>query len=103
MKGTVEGRPDDGCCCHGALVRKEDGKRLEAAVKTLTDDYWQFRKKGLGRRVTSRWTSMDEKPNLRTRKYRGARIFLNRPGFKAGIGCALHTKAIQARCRAAGR
>ena len=27
----------------------------------------------------------DDKPNLRTRKYKGACIFLNRPGFAGGI------------------
>ena len=37
----------------------------------------------------------DGKPNLRTRKYKGACIFLNRPGFAGGIGCALHTKALK--------
>ena len=37
----------------------------------------------------------DDKPNLRTRKYKGACIFLNRPGFSGGIGCALHSKALK--------
>ena len=37
----------------------------------------------------------DGKPNLRTRKYKGACIFLNRPGFEGGIGCALHSKALK--------
>jgi len=37
----------------------------------------------------------EDKPNLRTRKYKGACIFLNRPGFTGGIGCALHSKALE--------
>lgn len=36
----------------------------------------------------------EDKPSLRTRKYKGACIFLNRPGFAGGIGCALHSKAV---------
>lgn len=32
---------------------------------------------------------------LRTRKYRGRSHLSNRPGFGAGAGCALHTKALQ--------
>jgi len=50
-KGTVEGRPDDGCCSHGAFLSdKDDRTRLDAAVKMLTDEDWQFREKGLGRK-----------------------------------------------------
>ena len=41
---------------------------------------------------------MDEhegEAQFRTRKYKGACIFLNRPGFPNGHGCALHSKAIK--------
>ena len=95
-KGTVEGRPDDGCCSHGAFISdKDDRKRLDAAVKMLTDEDWQFREKGLGRKGYLEMDEYDDKPNLRTRKYKGACIFLNRPGFEGGIGCALHSKALK--------
>jgi hypothetical protein len=95
-KGTVEGRPDDGCCSHGAFLSdKDDRTRLDAAVKMLTDEDWQFREKGLGRKGYLEMDSYDDKPNLRTRKYKGACIFLNRPGFDGGIGCALHSKALK--------
>ena len=50
--------------------------------------------KGLGRKGYLEMDEYDGKPNLRTRKYKGACIFLNRPGFSGGIGCALHTKAL---------
>ena len=95
-KGTVEGRPDDGCCSHGAFMSdKDDRRRLDGAVKTLTDEDWQFREKGLGRKGYLEMDEYDDKPNLRTRKYKGACIFLNRPGFEGGIGCALHSKALK--------
>ena len=82
-QGTVEGRPDDGCCSHGAFLSDDDDRaRLDDAVKTLTDEDWQFRDKGLGRKGYLEMDEYDDKPNLRTRKYKGACIFLNRPGFR---------------------
>ena len=69
--------------------------RLDDAVKQLTDEDWQFREKGLGSKGYLEMDEYDDKPNLRTRKYKGACIFLNRPGFAGGIGCALHSKALK--------
>lgn len=95
-KGTVEGRPDDGCCSHGAFLSDDDDRaRLDDAVTKLTDADWQFRDKGLGRKGYLEMDEYDDKPNLRTRKYKGACIFLNRPGFSGGVGCALHSKALK--------
>ena len=95
-QGTVAGRPDDGCCSHGAFMSDDDDvARLDDAVKQLTDDDWQFRDKGLGRKGYLEMDEYDGKDNLRTRKYKGACIFLNRPGFAGGIGCALHSKALK--------
>ncbi len=95
-QGTVEGRPDDGCCSHGAFLSDDDDRAsLDDAVTKLTDSDWQFRDKGLGPKGYLEMDSYEDKPNLRTRKYKGACIFLNRPGFSGGIGCALHSKALQ--------
>jgi hypothetical protein len=95
-QGTVADRPDDGCCSHGAFLSDDDDRaRLDDAVKQLTDDDWQFRDKGLGRKGYLEMDTYDDKPNLRTRKHKGACIFLNRPGFASGIGCALHAKALR--------
>ncbi len=95
-QGTVEDRPDDGCCSHGAFMSdKNDIAQLDEAVKLLTDEDWQFRDKGLGKKGYLEMDEYDDKPNLRTRKYKGACIFLNRPGFPGGIGCALHSKALK--------
>ena len=64
-------------------------------MSELTDEDWQFREKGLGRKGYLEMDEYEDKPNLRTRKYKGACIFLNRPGFEGGIGCALHSKALK--------
>lgn len=94
--GTVEARPDDGCCSHGAfLADAADAKRLSEAVGHLTADDWQFRDKGLGRKGYLEEDELDDEPALRTRKHQGACIFLNRPDFAAGVGCALHRMALR--------
>ena len=95
-RGTVEGRPNDGCCSHGAFLSDDDDRaRLDDAVKQLTDDDWQFREKGLGRKGYLELDEHDGEPQYRTRKHKDACIFLNRPGFAGGAGCALHSKALK--------
>lgn len=42
--GIVAGRPDDGCCTHGAyLSDADDRERLVAGVALLGPDDWQLR------------------------------------------------------------
>lgn len=95
-QGTVAGRPDDGCCSHGAFLSDDDDRaRLDDAVKKLTDDDWQFRDKGLGRKGYLELDENDGEPQYRTRKHKNACVFLNRPGFAGGVGCALHSKALR--------
>lgn len=89
-KGILPDRPNDGCCSHGAHYSdKADEKRVKRFAKELTAQEWQFRKQGLKGGVSE---LEDGKP--KTRKYDGACIFLNRPGFAAGQGCALHLHAL---------
>jgi hypothetical protein len=89
-KGILADRPDDGCCSHGAYYSdKDDEKRVKRFAKDLTADEWQFRKQGLKSGITE-----VEDGKRRTRRYDGACIFLNRPGFSAGAGCALHLHAL---------
>ena len=95
--GVVEGRPDDGCCSHGAFFTDEDDlSRVTDAVPLLTDDDWQLA--AVGR---SAWTEQDEDDgeegvrSQRTRLVDGACVFLNRPGFPGGMGCALHRMALR--------
>ncbi len=89
-QGIIKGRKDDGCCSHGAHYSdKDDEKRVKRFANELTADEWQFRKQGLDRGITEL-----EDGKRRTRRHKGACIFLNRPGFAAGAGCALHLHAL---------
>jgi hypothetical protein len=101
--GVDEGRPDDGCCSHGAFFTDEDDlRRVTAAVADLGDEDWQLAPVGRGA-----WTEEDRAEDgvapdeddgvrsLRTRRVDGACVFLNRPGFAAGAGCALHAMALR--------
>ena len=96
--GVVARRPDDGCCNHGAFFADEDDlARVSAAAAELTDEDWQLA--GIGR---ERWTAEDSAEDedkgvrsLRTRIVYGACVFLNRPGFAGGTGCALHRMALR--------
>lgn len=89
-QGIVEGRGDDGCCTHGAFYSDgDDEKRVRGFAKALSDDEWQFR--SVGRRLG---ISEVDDGKRRTRRHEGACVFLNRPGFPAGAGCALHLHAL---------
>ncbi|WP_435826187.1 hypothetical protein [Nocardia asteroides] len=100
-QGIIADRPDDGCCSHGAfLADKDDRKRLAGAVKMLTPQDWQLMGEATekGKVVKKGYLELDEledEPALRTRRFDGACIFLNRPGFAGGAGCALHIMAVR--------
>jgi hypothetical protein len=81
-----------GCCSYGAhFTDEEDIARVEAAAKTLTADQWQFidkAKKGIIKR--------DKKTGeVTSRLVDDACIFLNRPDFEKGAGCAFHLAAME--------
>src|SRR5262245_26416776 len=79
-----------GCCSYGAhFIDDEDLAEVEAAVDRLTGDQWQLRK----RAKKSGWLTTDKEGNRITRVVDGACIFLNRPGWPDGPGCALHQAA----------
>ena len=91
-QGIRPGRADDGCCTLGAHYSdKADRKRVEKAAERLTDETWQFRSVGLELGITQK----DEDGDKQTRVVEGACIFLNRPGFPGGEGCALHGQALR--------
>lgn len=88
--GIVAGRPDDGCCTHGAFYSgRDDERRVRSFVAELTPDTWQFHKEG------KRGITEIEDGKRRTKRVDGACIFLNRPGFAGGAGCALHGLALR--------
>lgn len=94
--GVEPGRPDDGCCTHGAFFADgEDRARLDDAVADLTADDWQLRRQGLGRKGYTELDDLEDEPAERTRKVQGACVFLNRPDFPGGPGCALHRMALR--------
>ena len=89
--GVVEGRPDDGCCSHGAhFSDKADEKRVRRFAAELTDEDWQLRKVGRKKGLVE-----VEDGRRRTARHDGACVFLNRPGFEGGQGCALHAMALR--------
>src|SRR4051794_29553967 len=82
-----------GCCSYGAhFIDDDDVATVEAAAARLTNDQWQFRRKGRKGGVLL----VQEDGTRITRLVDGACIFLNRPGFAAGPGCALHQAALAA-------
>jgi hypothetical protein len=83
---------EQGCCSYGAhLIDDDDVAAVSVSVERLRDDHWQHRRKGL-----RRWLEVDGDGTRTTRVVDGACIFLNRPGFAGGIGCAFHVAALEA-------
>jgi hypothetical protein len=79
-----------GCCSYGAHFSDEkDRRRVEKAAKRLTEDQWQFKAKG-----KNGTTKVKKNGEMTTRLVEDACIFLNRPDFHRGAGCALHVMAI---------
>jgi hypothetical protein len=79
-----------GCCSYGAhFVDDDDVAEVEAAVDRLSAEQWQFRKKA----KKGGWLTTDKEGSRITRVVDGACIFLNRPGWPTGPGCALHQAA----------
>ncbi|WP_042426979.1 hypothetical protein [Streptacidiphilus anmyonensis] len=90
--GIRPGRASDGCCTLGAHWSDDDDReRVLGHAARLTPETWQFHKQGTGPKGIS---EPDEDGEQRTRRVDGACIFLNRPGFAGGEGCALHTLAL---------
>jgi hypothetical protein len=82
---------EQGCCSYGAhFVDDDDRARVEKAAMTLTDEQWQFREKALMKGFTKK----QKDGTWVTKQADDACIFLNRPGFPGGAGCALHRAAI---------
>ncbi len=83
-----------GCCSYGAHLGDGSAGRTEALnisayASVLSDRQWQNHDVGpVG-------IFADEHRN-RTRVVDGACVFLNRPGFPGGAGCALHIGAVDA-------
>jgi hypothetical protein len=95
--GIVAGRPQDGCCSHGAFFTDADDEaRVRSAAGKLTPQTWQHYRRGF-----KNYTEMDtidgSKPARRTATQHedGPCVFLNDASFAGGGGCALHAQALR--------
>jgi hypothetical protein len=81
-----------GCCSHGAhLLDKDDRRNVKRMAERLSDEQWQF--KDVAAAVGGPVHRNDDNDWV-TRTHDGACIFLNRPDFERGSGCALHVLAL---------
>lgn len=96
-KGINSKSPDLGCCANGAYLTEEDEKLLALRVPELTADTWQH--------FRNEWMEVGESQDDdvvvhktavvdKTSDISGC-VFANRPGFAAGVGCALHAEALR--------
>lgn len=94
-QGVLTGPAADlaqGCCSYGAHFTDErDVERVRSAARGLTPEQWQYH--GVARRGGIARAQSDG--TRITRLVDGACIFLNRPGFPGGAGCALHRAALE--------
>jgi hypothetical protein len=80
----------EGCCSVGAELDGDDAPTIAALAATLEPDRFQHHADAVVGGVFR-----DERRDA-TRVVDGACIFLNRPGFAGGAGCALHLGAVDA-------
>ena len=78
-----------GCCSVGAELDGDDGPTAAALSIFLRPDQWQFHAEAQAVGIFS------DDTRTNTRVVDGACIFLNRPGFAGGEGCALHVAALE--------
>ncbi|HET6793568.1 MAG TPA: hypothetical protein VFH45_03955, partial [Acidimicrobiales bacterium] len=82
---------EQGCCSYGAhFTDDDDVARVEEAAGRLSADQWQYMARARRTGTTRRSGGATV-----TRIADGACIFLNRPGFPGGSGCALHRAALE--------
>jgi hypothetical protein len=79
-----------GCCSVGAeLTDLDEAMTVSALAATIPDHLWQLRNRVDGDDV------FNDDTRTNTKVVDGACIFLNRPGFEGGAGCALHLAAVE--------
>jgi hypothetical protein len=79
-----------GCCSIGADLDGEDESRtISALAATLDPDHFEHHAEAIEGGV------FGDEARTTTRVVDGACIFLNRPGYSGGAGCALHLEAVR--------
>ncbi|TMK64245.1 MAG: hypothetical protein E6G60_07175 [Actinobacteria bacterium] len=86
-----------GCCSYGAhFTDREDRDHIVKLAKKLSPDVWQFAQAGKRKGIFAKaGKDEDGRTEWRTRLVDDACVFLNRVGFEAGPGCALHLHALR--------
>lgn len=80
-----------GCCSVGAeMLDADEAMLVSALAPTLDPERFQFHAEAATHGVFS------DETRTNTRVVEGACVFLNRPGFAGGVGCALHLAAVDA-------
>jgi hypothetical protein len=80
-----------GCCSVGAEMADEDEARLTSALAAMLEpERFQHHAEAHAAGIFA------DETNTNTRVVDGACIFLNRPGFAGGAGCAFHLAALDA-------
>jgi hypothetical protein len=93
---------NQGCCSLGAHfgdgpAGESESMNVAAFAALLTPDQWQYHAAGNERDADGALTGIFGDPERsHTRVVDGACVFLNRPGFAGGEGCALHIAAVAA-------
>jgi hypothetical protein len=86
-----------GCCSVGAILDGEDEARLISALAATIDPArFQHHRQAAEAGVFAQAdpAAAPDAETIATRVVDGACIFLNRPGFAGGAGCALHLEAV---------
>ncbi len=82
-----------GCCSYGAhFTGDEDVRHTQAMAERLSPAVWQFHEEGQRLGVVE----ADDSGARTTPLVDDACVFLNRPGFATGPGCAFHYAAVEA-------
>jgi hypothetical protein len=82
---------NQGCCSIGAeLADPEEAMTISALAATLDPEFFQLH------HAIDTDDVFSDSERTNTKVVDGACIFLNRPGFEGGEGCALHIAAIRA-------
>ena len=89
---------EQGCCSYGAhFVDDDDVQTVVSAFVRVRPEQMQFHDKAVKKGFLDRGDDdSDGNPVTVTRLVDDACIFLNRPGFEGGTGCALHIAALDA-------
>lgn len=93
---------EQGCCSFGAhFADADDVANVERRLDRVAPEHMQFHSLALAEGIT-RQGDLDEsteggaEPTILSALADDACIFLNRPGFEGGTGCALHIAALDA-------